>query len=102
MTTQNPPPPPPEAKRQLQIQLDEAVAQGAYVNFTLVNHTETEFVLDFVYVQPMEPRAKVRARILSSPKHAKRLLLLLRDHVAHFEEQYGVIDVTGAKDTPMH
>jgi hypothetical protein len=100
MTTQNPPP--PDQKRQLQIQLDDAVAQGAYVNFTLVNHTETEFVLDFVYVQPMEPRAKVRARILSSPKHAKRLMLLLKDHVAHFEEAYGVIDVGNSKDMPVH
>ena len=61
-------------KGRLQIQLDDAVAQGQYANMSLVNHTETEFVLDFVFIQPLEPRAKVRSRIISSPKHAKRFL----------------------------
>ena len=38
----------------------DAVSQGAYVNLTLVNHSETEFVMDFIFVQPHEPRARVR------------------------------------------
>ena len=35
---------PPEV--QLQIQLDDAIANGQYVNMALVNHTETEFTLE--------------------------------------------------------
>jgi hypothetical protein len=79
---------------QIQIELDPETAQGAYVNMAMVNHTEGEFTLDFIYVQPQAPKAKVRARIISSPKHTKRLLLALQDSVRQFEAKYGVIDAT--------
>jgi hypothetical protein len=78
----------------LQIQVDDAIGQGTYANLTLVNHTETEFVLDFIFVQPMEPRAKVRSRVISSPKHLKRFLLALQDNVAKYEARFGEIDVS--------
>jgi len=32
----------------LQIHIDDAVADGVYVNMALVNHTDAEFTLDFV------------------------------------------------------
>jgi hypothetical protein len=84
---------PPEGKPpQLQIQLPPEVAHGAYVNLTLVNHTETEFVFDFIYIQPLEPRATVRSRVITSPKHAKRLLHALGENVARYEQQWGAID----------
>lgn len=34
----------------LEIQMDEEIAQGVYANLAVVNHTDTEFVLDFIYV----------------------------------------------------
>jgi len=80
---------------QLHIQLDDDIAQGMYANLAMVNHTETEFVLDFVYVQPQQPRAKVRARIISSPRHTKRLLLALKDNLEKYEQKYGVLEVSG-------
>ena len=86
-------PKPPEI--QLQIQLDDAEANGRYVNMALVNHTETEFTLDFIYVQPQAPKAKVRARIISSPKHTKRLLMALQENVRRYEERFGSIDLSG-------
>lgn len=82
-------------KLSIQIQLDEGVAQGVYINLAMVNHTETEFCLDFIFVQPQQPHAKVRARILSSPKHTKRLLEALRDNLAKYENRFGAIDVSG-------
>jgi hypothetical protein len=97
MTSSNKPP----EKPQLQIQLPPEVAQGAYVNLTLVNHTETEFVFDFVFVQPLQPQATVRARIISSPKHAKRLLNALQDNVARYENRWGVVDISDGK-MPVH
>ncbi len=105
MTSTKPPPPPADPKQppQLQIQVEDAIAQGAYVNFTLVNHTETEFVFDFIYIQPMDPRAKVRARIISSPKHAKRLLAVLSDNVQKYEARFGTIDAPGKPgEPPVH
>jgi hypothetical protein len=85
---------------QLHIQLDEDIAQGLYTNLAMVNHTETEFVLDFIYVQPQQPRAKVRARVISSPRHTKRLLLALKDNVEKYEQKYGVLDVQGIGPEP--
>ena len=82
-------------KVNIQIQLDDDVAQGAYVNLAMVNHSETEFTLDFIYVQPQQPKAKVRARIITSPKHTKRLLEALKENVAKYEKRFGPITVTG-------
>ena len=84
---------------QLQIQLDDAVADGHYCNMALVNHAETEFTLDFIYVQPQQPKARVKSRIITSPKHMKRLLLAMQDNVTKFEAKYGAIDIgDGAGD----
>jgi hypothetical protein len=95
---------PPEGAKpgqpQLQIQLPPEVANGAYVNLTLVNHTETEFVFDFIYIQPLEPRATVRSRIISSPRHAKRLLAALQENVQRYEQRWGSID--GDTKEPLH
>ena len=84
------PPRPPDG--QIQIDLDEATAQGAYCNLVLINHTDSEFVMDFTFVQPAAPRARVRARIVSSPRHTKRFLRALEINVKNYEERFGVID----------
>lgn len=80
---------------QIQLQIDEQTAQGVYVNMAMVNHNETEFVIDFVYVQPQAPKAVVRARVINSPRHMKRLLHALQDNVSKYEAQFGRIDVSG-------
>ena len=77
---------------QLQIDLDEVTAQGAYSNLVLINHNENEFVLDFAYLQPSAPRARVRARIISSPRHTKRLLRALEHNLKRYEERFGKIE----------
>lgn len=95
MASQAPTPPggvPPQMQ-QLQIQLDDETAQGAYVNMAVVNHSETDFTLDMIYVQPLQPKAKVRARIITSPKHMKQLLLAMQEQVKRYEQRFGVIDV---------
>lgn len=86
---------PPQQPVQVKIELDADTAQGMYINMAMVNHNESEFTLDFIYVQPQEPKGKVRARILSSPKHTKRLLLALQDSVNAYERKFGAIEVTG-------
>lgn len=78
---------------QIQIEIDDATSQGIYSNLALMAHNETEFVLDFVYIQPQAPKAKVRARILSNPIHTKRLLHALQDNIRKYEEKFGTIKV---------
>jgi hypothetical protein len=93
MATQSPTP--PAGQVQLQIQLDEDIAQGAYMNMAMVTHSETDFTMDMIYVQPQQPKAKVRARIITSPKHMKQLLLAIQEQVQRYEQRFGQID------TPM-
>lgn len=83
----------PTAKEvKLEIQLDEETAQGVYINLAVVNHTDTEFTLDFIFVQPQAPRAKVRSRVVTSPRHAKRLLLALQENLARYERTFGPVE----------
>jgi Protein of unknown function (DUF3467) len=103
MTSANKPPEGQKpAQPQIQIQVPPEVAQGAYANLTLVNHTETEIVLDFIYIQPLEPRATVRSRIISSPRHAKRLLAALQENIARYEARFGPIDSNAGGGESMH
>jgi len=86
----------------LQIQIDEAVAQGLYANMALVNHSDAEFTLDFIYVQPQQPKATVRARIITSPRHMKRLIAAMADNLQKYEARFGVVDTGGGPDLPVH
>jgi hypothetical protein len=85
----------------IQLQLDEETAQGTYSNLVLINHTENEFLLDFAFLQPANARAKVCARIISSPRHTKRLLRALQKNIERFEERFGAIDVGDVEDEPV-
>ena len=81
---------------QLKIAIDDATALGAYSNFQVVGSNETEFVLDFAYIPPQQPRGKVRSRIILSPKHAKALMRLLQQRVTDHEARYGPITLPRA------
>jgi hypothetical protein len=85
----------------LQIQIDDAVAHGLYANMALVNHTDAEFTLDFIYVQPQQPKAAVRARIITSPRHMKRLLAAMTDNLQKYEARFGVVEISSL-DLPVH
>ena len=82
----------------IHVQLDDDLAQGVYSNLVLINHAETELVLDFAFLPPGGPRAKVRARVISSPVHAKRLLLALRANLDRYEQRFGTIPLDGGDD----
>ena len=71
---------------QIQVQIDDQTAMGRYSNFMLVNHNENEFVIDFAYVLPGPPRARVLSRVIVSPKHMKRVVATLQQNQdAYFE-----------------
>ena len=75
----------------LEIQLDEEMAQGTYVNLAVVNHNDSEFVVDLIFVQPQAPRAKVRSRVILSPQHAKRFVAALQENINRYEQNFGEI-----------
>lgn len=87
---------------QLNIEITEEVADGVYSNLAIITHSNSEFVLDFVRVMPGVPKAKVRARILLTPQHAKRLMRALADNIGKFEQVHGTIRDTDMPEIPMN
>jgi hypothetical protein len=90
------------AQQQMQLHIEDSVAQGVYANMAVVHHNETEFVLDFLYVLPQIPKAVVRSRVITSPKHLKRLVLALQDNLTRYEAQFGRLEASGPTLPPMH
>ena len=84
-------------EQQINIELDEAMAQGDYSNLAIINHSPSEFVVDFVAIMPGTPKAKVKSRIILTPEHAKRFQSALADNIRRYEESHGEID---SKDPP--
>ncbi|MCK4661928.1 MAG: DUF3467 domain-containing protein [Bacteroidales bacterium] len=78
-------------RNQLNIELNEDIAQGIYSNLAVITHSSSEFVIDFIRVMPGIPKAKVKSRIVLTPEHAKRLMLALKDNIAKFESVNGKI-----------
>ena len=72
----------------INIELDESTAQGTYSNLTIVNHSVSEFVVDFVRLMPGIPKAKVKSRIILTPQHAKKLVEALSENILKFEETF--------------
>ncbi len=61
-------------KKEINIEIDDKVATGIYSNLVVVNHSETEFVLDFVSIMPGMPKARVQSRVIMTPSQAKQLM----------------------------
>ena len=104
MSTSDKPAAPPAANPQaiqLQIEIDPVIANGTFINMAMVNHTDTEFTLDLMYLQPQAPKAVVRARVITTPKHMKRLLHALQENIAKYEARFGVLDLGDAPHFPV-
>ena len=81
----------PKKDGKLNIELDEKVAEGTYSNLAIINHSVSEFIVDFIKIMPGTPKAKVKSRIILTPQHAKRLSRALADNVKRFENAHGEI-----------
>ncbi len=88
--------------QQINIELDADVAQGIYSNLAIINHSASEFVVDFVSIMPGVPKSKVKSRIILTPQHAKRLLKALADNVNRFEQAHGEIKDFEQPPIPMN
>ena len=75
----------------INIELDESITQGLYSNLVIVNHSPTEFVLDFINVMPGAPKAKVRSRIILTPDHTKKFINALGENLNKYEKSFGKI-----------
>ena len=87
---------------QINVELSEEMAEGIYSNLAIVNHSPTEFVLDFIQVMPGVPKAKVKSRVLLTPQHTKRVLKALQENVARYETLHGVIKDIDQAAVPLN
>ena len=78
-------------KGKINIELDTNIAEGIYSNLAIINHSVSEFVIDFVKIMPGVPKNKVKSRIILTPQHAKRFSKALIDNVKRFEQAHGEI-----------
>lgn len=89
--------------QQINVELSEEIAEGIYSNLAMIAHSNSEFVIDFIRMMPGVPKAKVKARIIMTPDHAKRLLGALKDNIAKYEQAFGKIEGGGdAPNFPMN
>jgi Protein of unknown function (DUF3467) len=88
---------------QINIELSEEIAEGIYSNLAMIAHSNSEFVIDFIKLMPGVPKARVKARVIVTPEHAKRLLLALKENIDKYETNFGTIKQTqGAPKFPMN
>lgn len=87
---------------QINIELDDTIAQGIYSNLAIINHSASEFVLDFVSIMPGTPKSKVKARIILTPQHAKRFLKALNENIKRFENAHGEIKEFDQPHLPLN
>ncbi len=82
-----------EQQQELQIQVPPEVQGGRYANQLFVTHTQEEFILDFILAT--HPAGVLNARVLVSPSHAKRIVSVLQDNIARYENVFGeIINIT--------
>lgn len=89
-------------EQKIDIELDAATASGTYSNLAIINHSPSEFVVDFISMMPGAPKAKVQSRIILTPEHAKRLQKALADNIQKFEANHGEISTHEMPSIPMN
>ncbi len=90
-----------ETESKLNIELNEKTAEGEYSNLVMIGHSKEEFILDFIRVMPGVPAARVKSRIIITPRHAKRFFRALAENIERFEEANGQISDSETPDIPV-
>jgi hypothetical protein len=76
---------------QLRARMDDAVAEGIYVNFGSIAHNRSEFILDLGRIVPGRPDVKILSRLIATPLVAKQLCRALAQNIEQYEKSYGEI-----------
>lgn len=91
-----------QEQKNFDIEINNETASGTYSNLALINHSNTEFVVDFIQMLPGMPKAQVKSRIILTPHHAKRLAGALIDNINKFEAQFGEVKEQEQGGVPMN
>ena len=86
--------------QQVKIELKPEVAQGDYSNLAMINHSSSEFVIDFAHMLPIAP-PQIFSRVIMAPEHTKRLLFALQENIGRYEKEFGEIKLPQAPQMPQ-
>jgi len=86
---------------EINIELPEEIAEGIYANLSIISHSNSEFVLDFIRMVPNVPKAKVKSRVIMTPQQTKRLMFALRENIKRYENANGVIKEVDVNSPPF-
>lgn len=89
-------------EQKINIELDEATAEGTYANLAIINHSVSEFVVDYITLMPGAPKARVKSRIILTPEHAKRFQKALSDNIKRYEAVHGDIPSHDPPPIPLN
>ncbi len=87
-------------KTNVKLSLEDGIAGGRYTNLQIVAMSESEFILDFGFVQPQEPKGSIHSRLIMSPRHAKGLMRTLVERIRIYEQRFGEIPMPGKQSVP--
>lgn len=82
-----------DTKNHINIELPEEVAEGQYSNLSIITHSTSEFIVDFIQLMPGVPKGKVKSRIVMTPENTKKLMFALRENVGKYESLHGAIKI---------
>lgn len=79
-------------EKELVVEVPKDIELGVYSNLILVNHSPSEFVIDFAQMMPGYTKPRVCSRAIVSPIHAKRFLHALKQNLVRYEKEHGKIE----------
>ena len=96
---------PKAQQHKISIQMETQTATGVYSNLMMISHRKEEFILDFLFVQPQQSApgqtmANLRARVVTTPEHAKRIVRALQENIQRYEASFGA--TSEATDLPRN
>lgn len=89
----------PPTGAQIDIHIDEGVADGVYSNAASVHYGEHELVMDFIYLHPLRDRGSLKARVIVNPDQARALVRTLQGALAAHAQTFDAPPVERAKMT---
>ena len=83
-------------RKEIQVEMRKYIARALYANSLNIMHTADEFILDFYMIAP--PTGTANARVITSPGHVKRILKVIEENIAKYEDKYGKIKPSKSPD----
>ena len=86
---------------QINIELPEENASGIYSNLSIITHSPSEFIVDFIQLMPGVPKGIVKSRIILTPDNAKKLMKAMQENINKYESVHGKIKEVGPQGTAI-